>query len=95
MHGMHDTCLLCDQHVPCKSSLNKRIQRNEIFLTANQEAKHRAFKEHLSKPVLSQSTKMAPFHPHSHDKVMVQVARTVAVEAHILELGRAASDGEW
>lgn len=36
---------------------------------------------------------MTPFHSYSHGKAMVQVAKTVAIEAHILELGRAASHG--
>ena len=91
IHACHATNMCLTNHL-FPEEKNPKQTRSSLRPTKKQ--KHCAFKGHLSKPVPSQSTKMAPFHSHSRGKAMVQVARTVAIEAHILELGRAVSDGE-
>lgn len=91
IHACHATNMCLTNHL-FPEEKNPKQTRSSLRPTKKQ--KHCAFKGHLSKPVPSQSTKMAPFHSHSRGKAMVQVARTVAIEAHILELGRAVSAGE-
>ena len=91
IHACHATNMCLTNHF-FPEEKNPKQTRSSLRPTKKQ--KHCALKGHLSKPFPSQSTKMAPFHSHSRGKAVVQVARTVAIEAHILELGRAVSDGE-